>query len=323
MSNYTDSASRPGRKGASGTDDRALFLQEFGGMVLEPYRLSNDYDNLRYIKNITQGKADSFPILGRKRDATEHEPGEMIYGGVVNNDEVIITLDKMLIDSIFIPEIDELISHFEVRGPYADQLGQSLGSANSRRIAIQHILASRDVGNVAAGQPVPGYVYSADMLTNGASLETAASKAQQYLLENDMTNVDFAEFRLPHAQVLLLARYAGVEGGPVTTGSGNRAEGTIGKVMGIQPRGTNNLPRANITTGNAKYQGDFTTTVGHISTRMAVGSLERRGLRVVMKDQPERLGTLIIASALNGHGKLRGECSIEVRTDAIAGRSAL
>jgi hypothetical protein len=33
-----------------------------------------------------------------------------------------------------------------------------------------------------------------------------------------------------------------------------------------------------------------------------------------MVDQKDRLGTLIIASMLNGHGTLRNECSIELRT---------
>lgn len=322
MSQYTDARSKPGQKGASGTDDRELFLREFGGMVIQSYDEVMDYDPLRWVKHITQGKSDTFPIIGRKRDATEHTPGEVILGGTIEHNEVEITLDHMLVDSAFIAEIDELMAHYALAEPYANQLGQSLGSTQSKRIAIMHILASRQYQNVPQGQPVPAYYWDANLKTDAAKLEEAAFAAAQYLRENDISG-EKPWYMLPHAQVLLLARYSGVEGGPVTTGSGNRASGTIGPVAGLTPKGTNHIPKTNITTGLAKYRGDFSTTVGHISSRMAVGSLERRAMRIVMKEQEERLGTLLIASQFNGHGILRPECSIELRTDAIAGRDPI
>jgi hypothetical protein len=321
MSVYTDARSRPGTKAVSGTDERQLFLIEFGGMVLESYDEVMDYQEMRYVKHITQGKADSFPIIGRKRDATDHIPGEMIYGGAITHDEVQIALDNMLVDSVFIAEIDELMLHYEISAPYAKQLGQSLGSTTAKRIAIMHILASRDT-TVKDGQPVPAYFQAADLKTNGASLELAAFASARYIRENDMSG-ETPFFMLPHQQVLLMSRYTGIEGGYVTTGSGNRSEGTIGKVAGIVPKGTNHIPNSAITTGLVKYQGDFSTTVGHIGTKMAVGTLERRAMKVVMKEQDERLGTLLIASQFNGHGPLRNECSIELRTDVIGGRSAI
>lgn len=322
MSVYTDARSIPGQKGAGGADERQLFLIEFGGMVIQSRDEVFDYNDLRYVKNITQGKADTFPIIGRKRDAAEHEPGELILGGKIIHDEVEISLDKMLVDSAFIAEIDELMAHYDLAAPYANQLGQSLGSTQAKRIAIMHILASRDVTDVPQGQPTPAYIYHANMRTDAAQLETAAFKAQQYHLENDMSG-EKPVIKLPHAQHLLLARYAGIEGGPVSTGSGNRAQGTVGLVAGLAVRGTNHVPKTEITTGPTKYRGDFRTTVGHVSSKMAVGSLERRALKIVMKEQEDRLGTLLIASEFSGHGKLRNECSIELRTDAIAGRDAL
>jgi len=322
LSEYTDSASRPGRK-TGGTDDRELFLIEFGGMVIEAYDEVMDYRDLRFVKSITQGKADTFPIIGRKRDATEHTPGERILGGTIQHDEVEITLDQMLVDAAFIPEIDQLMAHYQLSGPYAKQLGQSLGSTTSKRIAIMHILASRDITTPRSGQPTPAYYFHANLRTDASKLEEAHFLARQYLLENDISG-SLPQSMLPHQQVLLLARYSGIEGGPVTTGSGNRASGTIGGIAGLPPpKGTNHLPSTNITTGLAKYQGDFSTTVGHISSNMAVGTLERRGMKVVMKEQEDRLGTILIASQFNGHGKLRNECAIELRTDAIAGRDSL
>lgn len=324
MNQYTDARSRPGAKEASGTDDRQLFLLEFGGLVIQAYDEVMDYQDLRYIRSITQGKADSFPIIGRKRDATEHTPGDLILGGTINHDEVQITLDQMLVDAVFIAEIDELMIHYDISAPYAHQLGQSLGSTTAKRIAIQHIAASRagqteGAGDSSGGQPVPAYYWNANCKTDASQLEAFAFLGAQYARQNDMSGVDWF-YMLPHQQILLLARYTGVEGAGVTSGSGNRASGTIGQIAGLTPKGTNHIPSTNITNQTlTKYNGNFSTTVGHISSKMAVGSLERRAMKVVMKQQDERLGTLLIASMFNGHGTLRNECSIELTTDVDSG----
>lgn len=322
MSEYTDSASRPGQKAGTG-DDRALFLTEFGGMVIETYNEVMDYNDMRWIKNIQQGKSDTFPIIGRKRDAAEHEPGELILGGKIENNEVEISLDKMVYDAVFIPEIDELIAHWDNRGPYSTQLGQSLGSLQARRVAIMHILASRKfyVGasavGVPQGQPAPGYAWNAAMKTSAAALEDGFWAAKQYLLENEISGSKPVAM-LPHQQVLLLARNFGIATDGTAAndraGSGDRVTGELGQVVGMAVKGSNHIPKVAVSTGLAKYQGDFSTTVGHISTKMAVGSLERRGMKLVMKDQPERLGTLLIASQFNGHDVLRPEASFELAT---------
>lgn len=324
MSDYTDSASRIGQRANAG-DDRALFLTEFGGMVITAYDEAMDYMDMRWVKNITQGKSDTFPIIGRKRDASEHDPGELILGGKIEQNDIEITLDKMVYDSVFIPEIDELISHFEVRGPYAQQLGQSLGSLDARRIAIMHILASRKywTGGAAVGvpqgQPAPSYQYDTNMKTSATVLETATWAARQYLLEQEISGYE-PTLMLPHQQYLLLARNfglietAGVPQQRSEAGSGNRVTGRVGPMVGFSIKGSNHIPKTNITTGLAKYQGDFSTTVGHLSSKVAVGSLERKAMRIVMKDQEERLGTIIIASKFNGHGVLRPEASLEFAT---------
>lgn len=322
MSDYTDAASRFGKRAGAG-DDRALFLTEFGGLVINTYDEAMDYMNLRWVKNIQQGKSDTFPIIGRKRDAAEHEPGELILGGTIESNDVEITLDKMIYDSVFVAEIDELISHFDVRGPYAHQLGQSLGSLDARRVAIMHILASRKfyVGGVPTGvpqgQPAPGYAYDANMKTSATALEAALWSAKEYLLENEISG-EAPVCKLPHQQVLLLARNFGfaTDGTAANpqSGSGSRVSGELGRVVGFNVEGSNHIPKTNITTGLPKYQGDFSTTVGHVSTKMAVGSLERKSMSVIVKDQAERLGTIIIASKFNGHGILRPEASFELAT---------
>lgn len=319
MSEYSDAASRFGQRAAAG-DDRALFLTEFGGLVITAYDEIMDYNDLRWVKHIDQGKSDTFPIIGRKRDASEHTPGELILGGTIESNDIEITLDKMVYDSVFIAEIDKLISHFDVMGPYTQQLGQSLGSLQAKRVATMHILASRKyyVGNtptgVPQGQPSPFYVSDAAMRTSATVLETSAFAARQYLLEQEISGNE-PRLMLPHQQYLLLARNFGVDVFKPEAGGGDRRSAQVNSpIAGFEIKGTNHIPKTNVTTGLAKYQGDFSTTVGHISSKVAVGSLERKAMRIVIKDQEERLGTIAIASQFNGHGVLRPEASVELAT---------
>ncbi len=315
MSEYTAAASRPGQKAGAG-DDRALFLREFGGLVLTAYlEIVKQYDSLRWVKHITQGKSDTFPVIGKKRDASEHEPGEEIKGGKILHDEIEVTLDKMVYDSVFIPEIDELMLHYELRGPYATQLGQSLGSLQAKRIAIMHILASRSTA--VLDMPTPSYAFAANMRTSATAIETAYFAAEEFLRTNDISGAA-VEGRLPWQQYLLCARNLGLD--PTRdvaregAGSGNRVTATLGKIANIDTMGTNYIPKGVVASGPTKYQGDFTNVVGHIGNRMAVASLERKAMQITTKDQAERLGTIMIASQLNGHGILRGECSFELAT---------
>jgi hypothetical protein len=323
MSQYSEAVSRLGQRNLTG-DPRALFMVEFGNMVIQSYDEANDYKDLAYKKTLRGAKADTFSIIGRKRDAAEHTPGELILGGSIPQNDIVIETDNMVYDAVFIAEFDELLNHFSVREPYAHQLGQSLGALRSKRIAIMHILASRKfyVGanpvGVPQGQPNPMYFFDANMKTSASALESAFWSSKQYILENDMSGQP-VNARLPHQQVLLLARNFGLaaDGNAANpnAGSGNRITGELGRVVGMSVAGSNHIPKTDLTgVGPTKYQGNFSTTVGHIGNQMAVGTLESRGMQITVKDQPERLGTLLIASELYGNGILRPEMSIELAT---------
>lgn len=310
MSAYTDARSQPGQKPGGADDDRELFMRNFTDYVLEAWEESFDFEGHTFVRNISAGKSEVFPIIGRKRDATEHVPGEIILGGTVQHNEVEISLDAILVDSVFIAEIDELMAHYPLSQPYARQLGQSLASESNSRIGRTLINASRSAALGATGHVTPSYHYDANMATDPAKLEEAAFKGVEFIRTNDVGGGQ-PTYWLPWQQQLLLARYTGIDTVD-TSGSGNRAAGTVGQIAGINIKGTNSIPNTNVTTGRAKYQGNFRDTVGVIANQMAVGTLRRRGLRTTMTNQEDRLGTLLIASKLEGHGILRGECSFEV-----------
>lgn len=314
MSAYSDARSKAGLK-IGGSDERELFLRNFGELVILSWAETFDFEGATYVRNVAAGKSDTFPIIGRKRDAIEHIPGEIILGGTVEHNEVEITLDAMLIESAFIAEIDELLAHYPLSQPYARQIGESLASTTNRRIGACLVNASRVTTPPYTGGPLPTYHYHANMRTDPAHLEEAAFLGVQHIREHDIGGGPVT-YWLPWQQQLLLARYTGIDTVD-TSGSGNRAAGTVGQIAGISVKGTNSVPKTNITSASenrAKYQGDFTDTVGVIANTMAVGTLRRRGVRVTMDTQNDRLGTLLIGSKLEGHGSLRPECAFEVRT---------
>lgn len=298
-------------------------MVEFGGLVQTAWEEVNDYENMTWTKTITQGKADTFPIIGRKRDATEHTPGEIILGGSVEHNEIEITLDKIVVDSVFIAEIDELLLHYDVRAPYARQLGESLSTVYDRRVAIMHILASRvtvrpygvDKTFANGGGPLPNGYFDASVATDPSKMEDAAFQSVEWIKRYDIGGGDLS-YRLGWAQYLLLSKYTTIDK-TQWSGSGDRSSGKVGLIAGIQPQASNHIPKTNITSGLAKYQGDFTGVVGHIGNKMAVGTLARRGMKVVMTEKEDRLGTLLIASKFNGHGILRPECSFEIATSDV------
>lgn len=312
MSAYSDARSQPGKKGSAGTDDRELFMREFGEMVLEAYEETFDFKNGKtYVKQVNAGKAWAFPIIGRKRDAADHTPGEIILGGGIEHNEVEISVDKMTVDAAFIAEIDELLNHYELGRPYARQIGESLASVSNGRIARTLVLASRVTTPPYTDGPLPSYYFHANMATDPAELENAAFEGIEHIKESDIGGGK-PTYYLPWKQQLLLSRYTGIDTVD-TSGSGNRAAGTVGQIASLDVQGTNSIPNTNYTSDTfAKYNGDFSTTIGVIANQMAVGTLKRRGLRVVMKTQDDRLGTLLIGSQLEGHGILRPETSFEV-----------
>jgi len=253
MSDYTDARSTPG-KAPGGSDDRELFMENFGQQVFEAWTESNTFEVHTFTRSITSGKADVFPIIGRKRDASEHVPGEIILGGGINHNEVTITLDNILVDSAFIAEIDELISNYDLGAPYAKQLGESLSTTYDKRLAQLHVLASRLVGGPGndIGHPDPGYSWHANMASDPAQIEAAHFAAVEHIKENDISGAGIRSF-LRWQQYLLMSRYGELDS-KETTGSANRSQATIGPVAGIYITGTNHTrprtsPRASPSTG--------------------------------------------------------------------------
>ena len=95
---------------------------------------------------------------------------------------------------------------------------------------------------------------------------------------------------------------------------GNYADGKIIRIAGAPIVKTNNLPTAVVNTGPTQYQGDFSKTAAIVSTKAAVGTVKLLDLATEMERDIRRQGTLVVAKYAIGHGVLRPECSVELKT---------
>ena len=118
------------------TARRALYLKLFSGEMFKGFQhntIARDLVTRRTLKN---GKSLQFIYTGRTK-AEFHVPGQSILG----NDqkappvaEKTITVDDLLISSAFVYELDETLSHFDLRGEISRKIGYALAENYDRRI---------------------------------------------------------------------------------------------------------------------------------------------------------------------------------------------
>ena len=103
-------------------------------------------------------------------------------------------------------------------------------------------------------------------------------------------------------------------------GAGVYADGTVLKVAGVQIVKSNNIPSANISavTGeNNTYHGNFSNTVAVVMQKQALGTVKLMDLAVERTSGDFEVmyqGTLMAAKYAMGHGILRPECSVEIKS---------
>jgi hypothetical protein len=98
------------------------------------------------------------------------------------------------------------------------------------------------------------------------------------------------------------------------TPNGGYAQGTVARIAGVEVVKTNNLPQSNIATGPAAYQGNFTTVAALVWQKGAMGTVKLLDLAVESGWMMEYQTYLILGKYAVGHGILRPECAVELKT---------
>ena len=115
---------------------RALYLKLFSGELFKGFQRNTIARDLITKRTLKNGKSLQFIFTGRT-NSEFHVPGQNILGntdGAPPVAEVTIECDDLLISSAFVYELDETLSHFDLRGEISRKIGYALAENYDRRI---------------------------------------------------------------------------------------------------------------------------------------------------------------------------------------------
>ena len=134
-SDLTTSLTRPGQSNSTG-DARALYLKLFSGEMFKGFQHNAIARDLIMKRTLKNGKSLQFIYTGRTT-AEFHTPGNSILGnsdGAPPVAEKTITCDDLLISSAFVYELDEVLSHYDLRSEISRKIGYALAQKYDRLI---------------------------------------------------------------------------------------------------------------------------------------------------------------------------------------------
>lgn len=302
------------------TEERALFLKVFSGEVLTAFERSTVVLDKHTVRSIASGKTAQFPVLGRTGAASYHDPGTLITGEQQKQSERVISIDKLLIKSLFIADIDDAMAHFDVRGKYAEQMGEKLAETFDQYVMQEIVLAARDTATVTGGDG--GYQIQNDDLESSTedtwlagwrdalydcavNFDNKSVTGTRYCVVSPATYRKLAKTSMDNGWSILHRDY-GVTEGSISTGE-------IPPVAGINIVSSPMIP-ATDTSGDAFHGVDASLTKGIVFTPDAVGTVKLMDLSVESDWKIEYQGTLLVARHAMGHGILQPECAAEIAT---------
>lgn len=316
-----------GNANSGATRDDALFLKVFAGEVITSFDRASKTQGADMVRSISNGKSATFPVMGRI-GASYHAVGTEITGSDINHNEKVITINDLLISSVFVSNIEEAKNHWDVRSAYSTEIGRALAFQKDK-----HILQTIGQASLASASITGG-----DATTN--VINTGIASATDSTAANAMIDAIFA------AAKELDANYVPSEGRKCFmrleeyyklanatnavnvdfSGNGSIAEGKVHKIAGIELVPVAHFVDSNVTSGtdagSATNGGstpqavDLSNFVALVSHPSAVGTVKLMDLAVEKEYDIRRQGTLMVAKYSMGHGVLRPEAAVGIKEAA-------
>jgi len=316
-------ASRIGQINQANAVD-AIFLKVFSGEVLAAFAENN------IVRTISSGKSAQFPRVW-KASAEYHTVGAQIVGDKISHDEVVISIDDMLISHAFIANIDEAKNHYDVRGMYTREIGAALANEFDT-VALRCVALSAETSQTITATPpaVPadGASISLGALpvnVTGATLAAGLFSARQTLDENDVPENEVYSAFSPANYYLLAKTTDNIN--MDWNAAGSFADGTIIKVAGIPIYKTNHMPVVSTyaSSGNDSGTGlntaydltDAPLNQGLVWHKSAAATVKLLDLAVESDYLIDYQGTIMVAKYAMGHGALRPEAAVKLVIDAL------
>ena len=316
-----------GNANSGASRDDALFLKVFAGEVITSFDRASKTEGADMVRSISNGKSATFPVMGRI-GASYHAVGTEITGSDINHNEKVITINDLLISSVFVSNIEEAKNHWDVRSAYSTEIGRALAFQKDK-----HILQTIGQASLASASITGG-----DATTN--IVNTGIASATDSTAANAMIDAIFA------AAKELDANYVPSEGRKCFmrleeyyklanatnavnvdfSGNGSIAEGKVHKIAGIELVPVAHFVNSNVTSGtdagSATNGGstpqavDLSNFVALVSHPSAVGTVKLMDLAVEKEYDIRRQGTLMVAKYSMGHGVLRPEAAVGIKEAA-------
>lgn len=305
------------------TEQRALFLKVFSGEVITAFEEFSVVLDKHSVRTIKAGKSAQFPVIGQMPAAEYHTPGAEILGQDVPKSERIIPVDKLLISHVFIDDLDDAMSHFDVRSKYSRMMGQRLSLTFDRNVMRNIILAGREASAVVTGGDKGERIEDANL---NSGTEATFLAAWVDALYDAATKLDEKFVLGKRWCVLKPADYYGLVKAVASNGfsvihrdyggEGSFADGKVLKIAGIELIPAPTLPTDD--SESDEFHGvDAATTKGIVFTEDAVGTVKLMDLSLQTQWDIRRQGTLMVARYAMGHGMLQSECVVELASGAV------
>ena len=315
-----------GNANSGSTRDDALFLKVFAGEVITSFDRASKTEGADMVRSISNGKSASFPVLGRI-GAAYHAVGAEILGSDVNSAEKVITINDLLISSVFVSNIEEAKNHWDVRSAYSQEMGRALSFQKDKHILQTIGQASLASANVTGGDATTnitntGIASATDATAANAMIDAifAAAKeldANYVPSEGRKCFMRLEEYyKLANATNAVNVDFSGGANGGV-------ASGKVARIAGIELVPVPHFVTGNVTAttekGSATNGGSFpqavnlTNFVALVSHPSAVGTVKLMDLGVEKEYDIRRQGTLMVAKYAMGHGVLRPESAVGIK----------
>ena len=310
---------RTGQADSTGSST-ALMLTVYAGEVLTAFEQASVTMDKHVIRSISSGVSVQFPLVWKAPTPTyayvsgaATAAGVELVGSAINKNQKLISIDGLMISDFFVNNLDEAMSHFEVRSIYAKEAGVALGSQWDRNVLQQGIKGARSAALVSGGDG-GSVLTNSSYGTSGSTLGSGLFDAAEQLDENNIPENDRYMFIRP-AQYYLMAETTSLINRD-WGGSGVYSEGEVMKVAGIHIVKTNNLPITTISdsSGVTTHEGTFNTTKALVMHKSAVATVKLLNLAVETEYQIKNQGWIIVAKYAMGHGFIRPEGCVEFKT---------
>jgi hypothetical protein len=306
-------------------------MEKFSGEVAESYQAELKLTGRVRTRSLTGGKSAVFGATGTAT-AGYHLRGTKFDEGSggsqlseVNFGQRKIDLDRPIFTSHFVDEWEEMVNHYDVRGPISSAMGQALGVLTEQQNFRTLYKGSLTSSGAVDGQGGGNDITNADAGTSAGAFLTSL---EAQILFWDNANVPEAGrfcFVRPDLYMKLvdLTDFQSVDLG--NGGNGSLKDNMVGRLKGVDIFKTTVMPSDNYTDSNGgddytvsgmvnDYDCNMTNVVAVLGTPRALGTVTLKGVKIESKYDMMAGGTIFKASKAFGSGVLRESDCGSIRT---------